>query len=63
MTTCHAPSAEDALDAIRLMVKQHQAGRHYARAGATAPSAGSLPFILRWQGFNRGQLTPIGEFG
>jgi type IV secretion system protein VirB11 len=30
MTTCHAPSAEGAFDAIRLMVKQHQAGRHLA---------------------------------
>jgi type IV secretion system protein VirB11 len=30
MTTCHAPSAEGAFDAIRLMVKQHPAGRHLA---------------------------------
>jgi len=30
MTTCHAASAEGAFDAIRLMVKQHQAGRHLA---------------------------------
>lgn len=30
MTTCHAPSAAAAFDAIRLMVKQHEAGRHLA---------------------------------
>jgi len=30
MTTCHAPSAAGAFDAIRLMVKQHEAGRHLA---------------------------------
>ncbi len=30
MTTCHAPSALGAFDAIRLMVKQHPAGRHLA---------------------------------
>lgn len=30
MTTCHAPSASAAFDAIRLMVKQHEAGRHLA---------------------------------
>jgi type IV secretion system protein VirB11 len=30
MTTCHAASAEGAFDAIRLMVKQHQAGRQLA---------------------------------
>jgi type IV secretion system protein VirB11 len=32
MTTCHAASAEGAFDAIRLMVKQHPAGRHLADA-------------------------------
>lgn len=30
MTTCHAPSAKGAFDAIRLMVKQHPAGCHLA---------------------------------
>ncbi|HTC07274.1 MAG TPA: P-type DNA transfer ATPase VirB11 [Acetobacteraceae bacterium] len=36
MTTCHAPSAEGAFDAIRLMVKQHPAGRHLADADVRA---------------------------
>ncbi len=30
ITTCHAGSAEGAFDALRLMVKQHEAGRHLA---------------------------------
>lgn len=30
ITTCHAASAGGALDALRLMVKQHEAGRHLA---------------------------------
>ncbi|HYH37640.1 MAG TPA: P-type DNA transfer ATPase VirB11 [Azospirillum sp.] len=30
VTTCHAGSAEGAFDALRLMVKQHEAGRHLA---------------------------------
>ena len=32
ITTCHAGSAEGAFDALRLMVKQHAAGRHLADA-------------------------------
>lgn len=28
ITTCHAPDAEGAFDALRLMVKQHPAGKH-----------------------------------
>lgn len=30
ITTCHAPSASGAFDALRLMVKQHDAGKHLA---------------------------------
>jgi type IV secretion system protein VirB11 len=32
ITTCHASSAAGAFDALRLMVKQHEAGRHLADA-------------------------------
>lgn len=32
ITTCHAGSAAGAFDALRLMVKQHEAGRHLADA-------------------------------
>ena len=30
ITTCHAGSASGAFDALRLMVKQHEAGKHLA---------------------------------
>lgn len=36
ITTCHARSAEGAFDALRLMVKQHEAGRHMADADVLA---------------------------
>ncbi|PWC40953.1 P-type DNA transfer ATPase VirB11 [Azospirillum sp. TSO35-2] len=36
ITTCHAGSAADAFDALRLMVKQHEAGRHLADADVHA---------------------------
>jgi len=32
ITTCHARSAEGAFDALRLMIKQHDAGKHLADA-------------------------------
>ena len=32
ITTCHAPTAAGAFDALRLMIKQHDAGRHMADA-------------------------------
>ena len=32
ITTCHAGSAAGAFDALRLMVKQHEAGKHLADA-------------------------------
>lgn len=35
ITTCHAGSAEGAFDALRLMVKQHEAGRYLADADVT----------------------------
>ena len=34
ITTCHAASAAGAFDALRLMLKQHEAGRHLADADA-----------------------------
>lgn len=36
ITTCHAGSAAGAFDALRLMVKQHEAGRHLADADVHA---------------------------
>lgn len=36
VTTCHAGSAAEAFDALRLMVKQHEAGRHLADADVRA---------------------------
>lgn len=36
ITTCHARSAEGAFDALRLMVKQHEAGRHMGDADVHA---------------------------
>ena len=36
ITTCHAGSARGAFDALRLMVKQHEAGRHLADADVQA---------------------------
>jgi type IV secretion system protein VirB11 len=36
ITTCHAGSAAGAFDALRLMVKQHDAGRHLADADVQA---------------------------
>lgn len=36
ITTCHAGSAAEAFDALRLMVKQHEAGRHLADADVRA---------------------------
>lgn len=36
VTTCHAGSAEGAFDALRIMVKQHPAGRHLADADVAA---------------------------
>ncbi|MBP2300918.1 P-type DNA transfer ATPase VirB11 [Azospirillum picis] len=36
VTTCHAASALEAFDALRLMVKQHEAGRHLADADIQA---------------------------
>ena len=36
ITTCHAGSAAGAFDALRLMVKQHEAGRHLADADVRA---------------------------
>ncbi|CAO3441210.1 P-type DNA transfer ATPase VirB11 [Azospirillum endophyticum] len=36
VTTCHAGSAAGAFDALRLMVKQHEAGRHLADADVQA---------------------------
>ena len=36
ITTCHAPNAAGAFDALRLMLKQHEAGRHLADADARA---------------------------
>ena len=36
ITTCHASNAAGAFDALRLMLKQHQAGRHLADADADA---------------------------
>ena len=36
ITTCHAPSARGAFDALRLMVKQHGAGQHLADADVQA---------------------------
>ena len=32
ITTCHARNAHGAFDALRLMVKQHEAGKHLADA-------------------------------
>jgi len=34
ITTCHAGSAQGAFDALRLMIKQHEAGKHLADADA-----------------------------
>ena len=36
ITTCHAGSAAGAFDALRLMVKQHDAGKHLADADVRA---------------------------
>lgn len=57
VTTCHAGSAAGAFDALRLMVKQHGAGRHLADADVAALLRGLVDVVVHCA---RG---PGGRFG
>ena len=54
ITTCHAGSAEGAFDALRLMIKQHDAGKHLADADVRALLAHLVDIVVHCQRDARG---------
>ena len=54
ITTCHAGSAEGAFDALRLMIKQHDAGKHLADADVRALLADLVDIVVHCRRDSRG---------
>jgi type IV secretion system protein VirB11 len=54
ITTCHAGSAEGAFDALRLMIKQHDAGKHLADADVRALLADLVDIVVHCRRDARG---------